>query len=475
MDCKKQQSRNWSLAEVGIMRLKPVFPVGVVAAFALILIAGCPGITPPPNGNGNGTPPEPKAFVGAATCQLCHPGVHAEWTMTLHSGALETLKAIGQGQNAACVGCHTVGFGETDGFVNETLTPHLAGVQCENCHGPAGDHTRDPANRALRPPIYVSGSLCGECHTGAHHPNFEQWSESRHSRVEPHVAESFAEGTSLNNCGTCHSGDFRWRAIIRGETVPDTLLVGMDPQDMNAVTCMVCHDPHAQTGNAVQPEDGRDYQLRYRQVASPTPSGAIEDVTNPERFNLCGQCHHSRGRTWQSSARGPHHSVQANIYAGEMPVQNAQDGEQPLVLPRVSVHTFATEQCSTCHMYRQDFMSDLAPAISGHNFTVNNAGCATAGCHPSTEQAIQAQTILQGEMQARLDMLADRMGHPSAWEYTSNGGPDAEGQALLPDELKQARFLYYYVISDGSLGVHNPAYVRDMVTKAESLLEAIGM
>lgn len=447
--------------------------VGVGVAF----VAGCPGVPPDGNGNGNGNDNDDdeirnKNFVGAANCQLCHPGIHDTWLDTLHSGALETLEAIGQGENADCVGCHTVGFGETDGFVSREDTPYLAGVQCESCHGAGGPHLRDPLN--VKPTLSIGAEVCGQCHQGSHHPNFEQWSESAHHEVNESVTEDLLEGgSSVNNCGMCHSGDVFYRVVVRGETVPEDAFVGTNPEDLNAVTCAICHNPHAQTGLAAAPDEGRDFQLRFRQVASPTPSHAVEDTTNPQRFNLCGQCHHDRGRTWEATSRPPHHSNQANIYVGEMPIPDPET-QDPLVLPRVSVHSFTTEQCATCHMYRQDFQSEQAPAISGHNFSVNNAGCATSGCHPSVDAAIAAQATLQSEIQARLDDIADRLGDPATWEYTSEGGPDADGQALISNEIKQIRFLYYYALVDGSLGVHNPDYVRSMLVAAQAMLAQIG-
>jgi len=434
---------------------------------------GCVQV-PPDDGGGPPTDDEirQKEFVGAANCQLCHPGLHESWLDTLHAGALDTLDAIGQGTNAMCVGCHTVGFGETDGFVNRDTTPYLAGVQCENCHGAGGDHLRDPLN--FKPVIDLSADVCGACHEGAHHPNFEQWSESGHSAVTEGVAEDLLEGgSSVNNCGMCHSGDVFVAVNVWGDTVPEDAFAGLTAEDLTPISCAVCHNPHARTGNAAAPDTDRDYQLRFRQVASPTPSNAVEDTTNPQRFNLCGQCHHDRGRTWETGSRPPHHSLQANVYVGEMPIPDPET-QDPLVLNRVSVHSFATEQCSTCHMYREDFQSEQAPAISGHNFNVNNAGCATSGCHPTTEAAVAAQATLQAEIQARLDDVAERLGDPTTWEYTSEGGPDEAGQDAMPDWMKQARFLYYYALNDGSLGVHNPDYVRSMLVKAELLLAQNG-
>lgn len=441
------------------------------------LCSGCP-VAPPDGGDGGndnggtGNSGLTGKFVGAATCAQCHPTPHQEWQQTLHAKALETLEGIGQGSNADCLPCHTVGFSDDGGFVDRATTNALAGVQCENCHGAGGEHARSALN--VKPIIDISADVCGACHRGSHHPNFEQWSEALHSQVNEIVTEDLLEGgATVNNCGICHSGDVFYKVNILGETVLADAFVDLAPEDLTPITCAICHDPHARTGNAAAPDEGRDFQLRFRQVASPTPSNAVEDVTNPQRFNLCGQCHHDRGRTWQSISRPTHPSNQANVYAGEMAIPDPES-QEPLVFSRVSMHSFAVEQCATCHMYREDFRSEEAPAISGHNFTVNNAGCATSGCHPSTEAAIAAQATLQGEVRSRLDSILEQLGDPATWEYVANGGPDEAGQAAISDEIKQARFLYYYALEDKSFGVHNPAYVRSMLEKAEQLLETDG-
>ncbi len=452
----------------------------VVGGVVLVsLCGGCPAATPgggggDDDGGGTGNSGLTGKFAGAATCAQCHPTPHQEWQQTLHPKALETLEGIGQGSNAACLPCHTVGFGDDGGFVDRATTDALAGVQCENCHGAGGEHARDPLNDSVKPVIDISADRCGACHQDSHHPNFEQWSEALHSQVNETVTGDLLEGgATVNNCGICHSGDVFYRVNILGETVPEDAFVGLAPEDLTPITCAICHDPHARTGNAAAPDEGRDFQLRFRQAASPTPSNAVEDVTNPQRFNLCGQCHHDRGRTWQTTSRPTHPSNQANVYAGEMAIPDPET-QEPLVLSRVSVHSFAAEQCATCHMYREDFQSEEAPAISGHNFTVNNAGCATSGCHTTTEAAIAAQATLQSEIRSRLDDVLERLGDPTTWEYVANGGPDEAGQAAISDGIKQARFLYYYALEDNSFGVHNPAYVRSMLEKAEQLLETAG-
>ena len=91
---------------------------------------------------------------------------------------------------------------------------------------------------------------------------------------------------------------------------------------------------------------------------------------------------------------------------------------------------------------------------------------------------------LAAEMQAALDDLAERLGDPATWEYDAEGGPLeaddpelAEGdlpQNDVSDQIKQVRFLYHYVLSDGSLGTHSPVYVRAMLEKADQILTGIG-
>lgn len=461
-----------------------------LATLALITQSGCPLPVPNGNGNGNGNANVngngnanvnggnsglTGQFIGSERCMLCHNNVHRDWKETLHARALDTLEAIGQGGNAECLPCHTVGFGEPGGFVNRATTNDLAGVGCESCHGPSRAHAENVADETLRPPKSISSEICGKCHSGSMAPHFDEWSTSRHAHVEEHVAEGFIAGEAgrLNSCGKCHSGDFFYRAIINTETLADNALQNTPIEDLHAVECAICHNPHARTGNAASPEDGRDFQLRFPEVASPTPTNTIDATTNAARFNLCGQCHHDRGVTWQGTARPPHHSNQANIYVGEMPMPDEED--TPLVLSRVSVHSFAREQCATCHMYRQDFMNPNQPAIAGHTFQVNQNSCATSGCHPSMAQALAVQATLQTEIQTRINDIRTRLGPANTWEYTANGGPNAAGQAMLSDAIKQVRFLLYYSEVDGSLGVHNPAYVRDMLLRADELLDGLGM
>ncbi len=381
-------------------------------------------------------------YVGVDTCNLCHVDMHADWAGTRHEGAWGTLDAIFQGENAICLACHTVGFGEPTGYVDQATTPHLDGVQCENCHGPGSGHTNDVL--MVHPTIDKSAALCGSCHTDSHHPTFDEWETSGHAVSSDHAY--------YGSCYACH------------KPLGDDPVTG-DPYN---VDCVACHSPHMQTGNAADPEPDHDYQLLYPEVVVTPPSNDPDEAQDPARFNLCGQCHHSRGRTWEATSRGPHHSVQGNTYVGEMPVPV---GMPDLVPFTESDHAGLDLQCVTCHMYTAPH-SDGPPevdAITGHSWHINYEACVS--CHESAEAAEALAEGVQAGVQARVDGIAAALGDPATWEYSCCGGPPEGpgGQDDIPDSVKQARFLYYYVIGDASMGVHNGPYTAGILEAAEAL------
>lgn len=112
-------------------------------------------------------------YLGAQVCGACHTEKHEEWLNTHHAGALETLKRIGMDKNQRCLQCHTVGLGLPTGFVSTEQTPQLGGVQCENCHGPGGQHIANLFDASMRPKVTLAAETCGGCHTDAHHPTYD--------------------------------------------------------------------------------------------------------------------------------------------------------------------------------------------------------------------------------------------------------------------------------------------------------------
>jgi len=412
--------------------------------------------------------PAPQ-YAGAFACAECHEGIHNSEMNTRHAGALQTLKAAGQGNNKSCLPCHTVGYGLPTGFTTEAATPYLAGVQCENCHGPAALHAANPYDLAVRPRIEIAGQLCGGCHTVSNHPTYDEWSGSKHFAV---VGDMNPSGR-INSCGRCHSGSARL-ALIEGED-PVVTVTG----DANVgITCVVCHDPHATNANPAQ--------LRYP-VASTndyflTTSDVFTNKYNPN-INICAQCHNHRGASWTGNSRPPHHSPQYNFLLGTV-------GEVNNPAERYTAgHARLQKQCVTCHMQTEEYVSEAQPAVTGHSFEVESFD-ACVQCHPFPELLTQ---FTMGSIGARiqdvkntLDLWATTKAPEPlrtkygalAWEYTNVGGlstgspgPSSTEQGTIPANIRKARYNLYLVYHDGSFGVHNGPYAVTLLENAKSWVE----
>jgi hypothetical protein len=51
-----------------------------------------------------------------------------------------------------------------------------------------------------------------------------------------------------------------------------------------------------------------------------------------------------------------------------------------------------------------------------------------------------------------------------------NSGPNAAGQALIPDNIKKARFNLNLVVNDGTLGLHNWIFALDLLNAADNMI-----
>ena len=135
-------------------------------------------------------------FVGAETCKKCHPNTFQFWSETEHAHAFETLKHDPKPNtiyDAECVSCHTTGFEYNSGWHSQEATPHLAGNQCENCHGPGSKHVSDPENVEFKKAITVNAGqantsgLCYRCHDAENSLHFEfakYWDKIVHNELD---------------------------------------------------------------------------------------------------------------------------------------------------------------------------------------------------------------------------------------------------------------------------------------------------
>ncbi|MDH7567989.1 MAG: cytochrome c family protein [Armatimonadota bacterium] len=423
-------------------------------------------------------------FVGSEVCGSCHSRTHEGVMQTRHWRALELLKTEGRAADPTCLPCHTVGYGR-GGFVSEEVTPGLAGVQCESCHGPGSEHVaaNGDAAKILSGTAVLSATVCGTCHTNvqhptygaAHNPSYDEWHASRHAEVSEEVAVSMeSQGEArMKACGPCHSGSVR-TALRQNRPLPN----GHDAATVG-ITCTVCHGPHRPTGNPAQLRNPLASLTPFSYNTAATTSFAAQYDAN---INLCGQCHNMRGAVWNSTARPPHHSPQYNMLIGNGGVEEGVVAQ--------SAHRAMETQCTHCHVYNGDhlFIARLQACRPCH--TEADAGARQAATQADIQQRIAS-------VKSRLDRWATTMAPAAlrnkygalAWEYTVPGslsnpsgdpavvGPSSAEQtpANVPDAIKQARHNVYLVLYDASFGVHNAKYARSLLETAHAKLDSLNV
>ncbi len=414
----------------------------IVSAFVALLVVPLSGCTQPVVDNGNDNVNDNgavRAFAGAETCTTCHPEMHANWSETAHAEALESLKAIGQGENEVCLACHTAGFGQEGGFVDEATTPELAGVQCENCHGPAAEHASNPGDESLRPTVNLAASLCGECHTDAHHPTFDEWQLSKHALALDGLKTS---SHAQDSCLECHSQDYR-HAIEHQEEGEDVEVPTLATAQLS-IECVTCHSSH---GGVEQ-----EHQL-LKPIAS-----------------LCGECHTQAEATLGGT---PHHP-QIEMVNG-IGAFSADAGDLERAGPHTGLFASGGEACARCHvvMYEVEEPNEGNPNVTGHTFnpfdesiTEHQASQYTGclACH-SEEAADSKRSEVQSEIADRLASLAPFFDSESG-SYIDPESLSAEDQ----NRLGVAKFNYQFVDGDASVGVHNSTYARAALDIAEQIV-----
>jgi hypothetical protein len=321
------------------------------------------------------------------------------------------------GDSQLCLECHSP--------IAQTVNQTRHAGQCEGCHGPSADHAANDYDPASRPNLNLplSGTSCGACHPAI----YKDWKTSGHAG------------------------------------------------------CPTCHEPHQLTGFPAQVRSPLYSTNDYVSIPSTT-------TYNPS-VNLCAQCHNDHGASWTISSAPPGELPQYNMLLGT--VGELDSG--PSQYDPGSHALFITNQCVGCHMQTVPYTSPAQPAVTGHTFEINGYGVC-AGCHGSAANASNLVVFVSGlitnqiqAVQASLNQWAitkapailgtARYG-TRAWEYTVPGwlspggpGPTSTLQALIPVNIRKARFNLYLVLYDGSLGVHNPLYSVTLLDTAQNWVD----
>ena len=137
-------------------------------------------------------------------CLECHQDTHRDWQGSPHANASQNADFLtefaDQGRPNYCMSCHASGYDPSTG------TYAFEGVVCTTCHQTvAGEHPPAPLTPG------DSSALCGQCHSGAHAPSYNEWLVSDHRAagidcVDCHTPHDngLVLGDVNASCGDCH-------------------------------------------------------------------------------------------------------------------------------------------------------------------------------------------------------------------------------------------------------------------------------
>ncbi len=405
-------------------------------------LSGCgsdKAIPTPPN-----VPDGRAAYVGAKTCIGCHTDTGDHWSETRHANALATLERAGQASNERCLPCHVVAFKQPSGFTTKAETPGLGGVQCENCHGPGGQHVSAPSAGNIR--TEIGADVCGTCHQDSHHPTYDEWQKSGHAKS--------VSSSRNDRCIVCHSQEGFFYQLQAPSQPPAASR--QKPVGKTNIVCSTCHDPHERTGNPAQ--------MRL----------PVE--------NLCKTCH----RLGTASpldpvpvTSQPRHGASL-VFEGTGGLKpNGRVGGEPMVGPN-SAHPRATGgSCASCHVYKENVPSPNTtnPNVTGHTFLPNLKACTQSGCHTPreaiTEGANPVATFLVKRANDKVDAAL-----AACLPYVTSGDPlwinrdNLTGPQL--NDYDVALWNYRLIANnDPSRGVHNTKYAVAVLETALGVFESL--
>jgi len=113
-----------------------------------------------------------STYVGFQTCAQCHPEIVADWKTSRHGRAYASLQKKCKDYCPDCLPCHVTGKKNPlngVGFLSPKRTPNLFDVQCEQCHGSAHQHVKNPKKPYG---ATITQDTCIVCHTGQSDPEF---------------------------------------------------------------------------------------------------------------------------------------------------------------------------------------------------------------------------------------------------------------------------------------------------------------
>lgn len=328
-----------------------------------------------------------------------------------------------------------------------------ATIMFTSCEGPMG-------------PAGLDGSLdesCKVCHNES--------TTGINARMDQFNQSAKANGTYFDRdgqCAACHNTEgFLARADYTSVSQIDDFTGAK-----TAHSCYTCHNIHTDY-------EWTDFSLTFADQVTETILGYsspdVDQTSFPDygNANLCMQCHQSRDRgnvpsltttsdvEITSSHWGPHYGVQGNVFNAMGGVNIAGSASYPAT---GTGHAGAIDDaCITCHMHENN-----------HSFAVNFEACVS--CHTDADVAEDLKDALETEIHDQLFVLGallETQGVMKVTYDTDSVTPISYspiGSSSSPNVITatQARALWNYMVvyQTHGYGVHNPSYIRALLTNS---------
>ncbi len=301
----------------------------------------------------------------------------------------------------------------------------------------------------------VDGQVtCLVCHSGTNMDSKKaEFAMSEHSAGA--IAVDYAGGRA--SCARCHSHEGFTQFAVFGTVLGD--ITNPSPWE-----CSTCHGLHKSF-------EGTDYALRMTD-----PVEAYYDNTGATildlkgNSNLCATCHQSRtlepgtaspGETFKitSTHYGPHHGPQGNVVIGTGFAEIAG----PVAYPAAnSSKHLELASCVGCHM------APFTAKQGGHSYIPSVAAC--NACHNATNTDYNYGGV-QTEVEEKLVVLRDKLVELGVVEYIEADAAFEPVVGTYPMIQAQAFYNWIGLEEDRSLGVHNPKYVKALLTNTIAALQ----
>lgn len=412
------------------------------------------------------------SFLGdnANRCSHCHEAKVSGWEGTHHAEAYQSLVASSSENNPYCLQCHTTGWDDILAFDGSIITPgvdnagyddypnpNLRNVTCEACHGPMGP---DFSSHEPDIELVVTGETCNRCHS-----QYEEYQPSAHGTAIERAGgiEEFNTEFNRSTCNFCHTSEGfikKWDADWADREVP---------AEAYQVSCATCHDVHSYDAdnNPAYLRGLAEFPIVYAGPDHPDTLWVPNEELGLLSFGkgaLCAQCHHARrdvnninGQINNGTPRpGPHGSPQADMLIGygsyEIPgyTYERESVHQPdVVIGEASLE----DMCVTCHVHT---IPGDTPGhdYHGHSFAPVVEACNQ--CHATADgfDYRGRRTEIQNQMNELMALLPN------------NGTQPYMDTLHTTRAQREAGYAWFFVLNEGSMGVHNYTYAHSLLTNA---------